>query len=76
MRLYLRLMRFPDLRDGVTRMAVEELRNCLGSSVEVRSIDSIAEHPKGGFAVALQVEEGSIGTICDHLESKGYRGVL
>jgi len=74
--LYLRLIRSLDLHDGVTRMAVEELRNCLNSIVEVRSINSITEHPKGSFAVALQIEEDFVGAICDHLESTGYRGVL
>ena len=57
-------------------MAAEELRNCLASIAEVRSIDSITEHPRGGFEVVLQVEEGSIGVICNALDAEGYRGVL
>jgi exoribonuclease II len=75
MRLYLRLIHLP-LSDDVASLIEENLRNSLNSIVEVRTIDSISEHPKGGFAVELQVDEESIGNISDYLESKGFRGVL
>ncbi len=75
MRLYLRLIHFP-LSNDVTSLTEENLRNSLNSIIEVRTIDSITEHPKGGFAVVLDADEGTIGNICEYLESKGFRGVL
>jgi hypothetical protein len=75
MRLYLRLI--PSLQpDDISPRAVEAVRSCLTSITEVRSVDSVEEHPRGGLAIELQVEEGSVEVVCRRLESRGYRVVL
>ena len=75
MHLYLRLMRFLPEQGSVPIIA-EDLKCCLEAILEIHSVDSISEHPKGGLAVVLQVSEGTINAICDILEFEGYRTML
>jgi hypothetical protein len=75
MHLYLRLMK----RDGPSSYSgpeQAELHSLLKASPGVRNVKSVERHLKGGYAVALDVEDAQRGELADHLSAHGLMLVM